>query len=453
MNIGNETEIIEFKKSTSETKEGIVSISSILNKHCKGTLYFGVKDNGDVIGQEIGKDTLRYLSRDISQNISPACWYEIQEHHSDDGKKFIEVSFSGDNGPYSAYGRYYERFADEDRSISDRELERLFKERRKDYSIWEMEASKSLIEDVDSDLLKRLVKAGNESGRIRYKYTDDKSMLSKFGLLSSDDIHLNNAGNVLFSKNHPLILKLATYATDKKETFTRLNHFEGNVFECIEEGIRYINDSIDWKVDITGDASRQEKPEIPLVAIREILVNAFAHGDYSGNTTFEVDVYKNRVSIYSPGLFPLGYTPEDFAYNSEEPLMLNPKIVNVLFKVAKIESFGSGFERTFSACKKENVLYKYENTKSGFRFTFFRSHGHKNVHDDVQDSHDDLSKTERNVYSSICNNPLASAKTIAEEINKSEKTVYRAIKKLKTLNIIVREGDDYNGKWVVLKEI
>lgn len=51
MNIGKESELIEFKKSTSESKEGIISIASILNKHKKGTLYFGVKDNGDVVGQ------------------------------------------------------------------------------------------------------------------------------------------------------------------------------------------------------------------------------------------------------------------------------------------------------------------------------------------------------------------------------------------------------------------
>ena len=81
MNIGRETETIEFKKTTSETKEGIISISSILNKHGKGTLYVGVKDNGDVVGQDIGKDTLRFLSRDIARNINPACWYEISVKH------------------------------------------------------------------------------------------------------------------------------------------------------------------------------------------------------------------------------------------------------------------------------------------------------------------------------------------------------------------------------------
>ena len=99
VNIGKETELIEFKKSTSETKEGVISISSILNKHGKGVVYFGVKDNGDVIGQDIGKDTERKLSRDISDNIRPAIWYEVNAKHTDDGKSFIEVLFNGSNAP------------------------------------------------------------------------------------------------------------------------------------------------------------------------------------------------------------------------------------------------------------------------------------------------------------------------------------------------------------------
>lgn len=67
----------------------------------------------------------------------PSVWYEITTKLSDDGKEFVEVTFSGTNSPYSAYGEYYQRFADEDKQISDIELERLFKAREKDYSEWE----------------------------------------------------------------------------------------------------------------------------------------------------------------------------------------------------------------------------------------------------------------------------------------------------------------------------
>ena len=55
MNLGKESETLEFKKTTGELKEAMVSIVSILNKHGVGTLYFGVKPNGDVTGQDVSE--------------------------------------------------------------------------------------------------------------------------------------------------------------------------------------------------------------------------------------------------------------------------------------------------------------------------------------------------------------------------------------------------------------
>lgn len=54
MNLGSETETIEFKKSISELKEGIISISSMLNKNGFGILYFGIKNDGTIVGQDVG---------------------------------------------------------------------------------------------------------------------------------------------------------------------------------------------------------------------------------------------------------------------------------------------------------------------------------------------------------------------------------------------------------------
>ena len=48
MNLGKENEQIEFKESTSELSDALIDITAILNKHNCGTLYFGVKNNGDV---------------------------------------------------------------------------------------------------------------------------------------------------------------------------------------------------------------------------------------------------------------------------------------------------------------------------------------------------------------------------------------------------------------------
>ena len=66
-----ETETLELKKSTSELKETVISIAAILNKHQKGELYFGIKNDGSVVGQDIGEQTLRDVSKAVSDNIEP----------------------------------------------------------------------------------------------------------------------------------------------------------------------------------------------------------------------------------------------------------------------------------------------------------------------------------------------------------------------------------------------
>lgn len=74
MNIGKETEFIEFKKSKAELKGAMQSIAAILNKHGHGELYFGVDNEGNVIGQEVGSRTTREISQAISTSIE--CRYK-----------------------------------------------------------------------------------------------------------------------------------------------------------------------------------------------------------------------------------------------------------------------------------------------------------------------------------------------------------------------------------------
>ncbi len=123
--------------------------------------------------------------------------------------------------------------------------------------------------------------------------------------------------------------------------------------------------------------------------------------------------------------------------------MLNPKIVNVLFKSTVIESFGSGFERTFKACSEAAVKYEYDTTPTGFRFVFWRSLGHANVQD--------MTKTEIEVYELLKNKDDLTIKELALALSRSEKTVSRSIKGLKEKGYILREGTDNSGFWKLLR--
>jgi len=70
MKIGTENEKLEFKKTTAELKEGVISIAAMLNKHGGGELYFGVLNDGSPVGQMIGANTLRDIADNITDNIT-----------------------------------------------------------------------------------------------------------------------------------------------------------------------------------------------------------------------------------------------------------------------------------------------------------------------------------------------------------------------------------------------
>lgn len=101
MNFGKENENIEFKKTTNEIKESMDSISAILNKHGIGTIYFGIKPNGEASGQDVSESSLRDISRTIYESIKPQIYPAITKVVVEN-KHIIKVEFIGDAMPYSA---------------------------------------------------------------------------------------------------------------------------------------------------------------------------------------------------------------------------------------------------------------------------------------------------------------------------------------------------------------
>ena len=117
-NIGIETENREYKKTTGEIKEAINSIVAILNKHGSGELYFGVRNNGDILGLDVNDETLRKVSQAIKNHITPTIYPDINVEEFEDEKKVIIVKFFGDQKPYLAYNVARIRQADEDLVMS-----------------------------------------------------------------------------------------------------------------------------------------------------------------------------------------------------------------------------------------------------------------------------------------------------------------------------------------------
>ena len=194
---------------------------------------------------------------------------------------------------------------------------------------------------------------------------------------------------------------------------------------------------------------RVEVPEVPVEAVREIIVNSFAHMKVNNSSFNEMYITPTKIHIYNPGFLVKGKSPEDFASGKEGPIARNPLINTVLYLNKTIESFGTGFSRVFHICERNNVKYTYGNTEFGFYFEFARS-----PYDAVNESIDPvvrLSETETEILNLIRTVPGIRKSVMVERVGKSPATVQRAIKKLTDANLIEREGSNKNGYWRALK--
>lgn len=128
-----ESEILEYKKTTSEIKEGVISIASMLNKSNEACVYFGITNEGKVVGVDIGKDTVRNIEHMIRQAICPAIVPKIKVQTSNN-KKIIKITTKGSDTPYSAFHKYYIRVNDSDTFMPNKVLEKFFRNKDYDYS-------------------------------------------------------------------------------------------------------------------------------------------------------------------------------------------------------------------------------------------------------------------------------------------------------------------------------
>lgn len=444
MNFGKETETLEFKKTTGEMKEAMISISSILNKHGIGTLYFGVKPNGDVCGQDVSESTLRDVSRAVYEYIRPQIYPAIEEVILD-GKHLIKVEFNGNSTPYSAAGRYYLRTADEDREVTPVELKSFFvaNEYREK---WEKAPSEASTKQVDKNAVKSFWQNAISAGRIPEGRYTCPVILKRYGLVCGD--HLNNAGEYLFGSTHPVTLKTAIFATDEKLTFLDMKLYEDNIYNLLRIAEDYILKNIRWRSEIVGP-ERNEIPEIPVAVIREVLANSFAHAVYNGHTNHEICIHPGMITIYSPGEYASNYKPEDYMKGNFESVIRNATIAKILYLNKTIEQFGSGFKRINSLCKDAGIHFSYKSDEYGFKFILHRAQLQSDISSVTLDV--TLNGTEKAVLAILKQKPDSSRVEIAEKISKTVRTVQRAMDSLREKGYIQRIGSKQDPKWKVLK--
>lgn len=438
-----ETETVEFKRSTSEVKKAVISIAAMLNKHGRGELYFGIKNDGTIVGQEVSERTLRDVSQAISNHIEPKIYPSVETKRMD-SKDCVHVMFEGKDTPYYAYGRVFMRVGDEDRQLSPGEIERLIIEKSDQKAFWDIQPSSSGPDSVIEEELVDFIKRANQAGRLEFDYSTRDASLDKLGLLDEDK--LRRAGVVLFCDGDQLEVQMAIFAGSDKTTFLDIRQLKGNLFHVLRESELYLKSNIRWRVEF-GKLEREEVPEIPVRAMREALVNSFCHRDYRNPKGNEIAIFKDRIEIYNPGSFPEGLTPDDYIRGDERSVLRNPLIANMLYLSKDIEKWGSGLKRMHEECTHNDVDVEFKPLRTGFMTVFNRRpQPEEGLGGKLGEK---LGENERKILSILAGDPYLSIPQIADAIGISTTAVENNIKKLKRKGLLLRIGPAKGGRWKV----
>lgn len=427
MNIGIETEHVEFKKTTGELKEGIISLASMLNKNGVGVLYFGVRNDGEVVGQQIGDRTMREISQGIANAIKPQIIPTITIELCDD-KNVIKVSATGDEKPYSAYGKYYMRSADEDREITPQQLRNLMLSVSD--SIVNIEANN---QELTFEQLKTLYAGNNLTIR-------ESTFKQNLNLLTRNGTH-NLMASILADTNS-YSMKVAVFrGTDKTNLIKRNEYGYKCMLVAVKQVLDYMEALNDTAVDI-GGGLRKESKLFDFSCFREAWLNACLHNRWSRQTPPAVYMFEDRIEIVSVGGLPNGLTLEEFYEGKSKPV--NLELQQIMVQLDYIEQTGHGVPLIVSRYGRE----VFDITENFVTVTIPLNRREAET-DTLKMKNQLLDDIDEKILILMRENSRINVSEISRLIGLGTTTITKRIRQLREQGIIERNGSKKSGQWIV----
>lgn len=462
MNIGKENEYIEFKESLTELEAGVKSISSMLNRGNDATVYFGVKNNGDIKGLLVGDGTLNKIKDKIKVKIKPNILPEIKFISTENNKDYIEVKASGHNIPYTFDGRYYIR-----NGASDEQIDRDF-----------------LIKIVQSQIDDRMKETKSPEQNLTFNYlknsminqgihiTSDDSLYDSYSLKNKNGKY-NITAFLLSDQNTYALRAIRFEGIDKSNMLDKKEFNNQSILKSIDELINYIELYNTKKVDLSH-AVRKEIDLFDSDCLREAVVNSVVHNDWNFGFAPTVFIYEDRLEISSYGSLPYKLSKESFFAGKSMPM--NKGLFTICLVLKIVEQSGHGVPIIVEKYGKEAYDFTSDSIVVTLKFPFkFRGVVNnsernltpkKNPKETPKKNPEEKpkrktpkknskEKTQRkqieiDIIKLIEENPSITANEITEKLNSTIDSVRHYINKLKNQKVIKHEGSTKAGKWVVI---
>lgn len=342
---------VEFKQWPVQPDDLAAAIVAFANTD-GGQLILGVDDHGQVIGiTDSDRDRLAQTVDNVAfHNIHPPATVVLETMIDPQGRVVLIAQIpKGSQRPYRTNrGVYYIRTASGRRQASREELLRLFQASESLYYDETPVLSTSQV-DIEAQTQADILELAKQRG-VDVAAIDPQRLLRNWKLLAQSDgqFSLTVAG-VLFLARNPqhwlptaYITALRIPGSDISIAPSDQKHIEGRLLTLLEDAKRFLEIHLPRPHYIQGLAP-EVTPELPTEVLREALVNAVAHRDYTISAPIRVFVFDDRIEIRTPGTLPNTVTVESLPFGIH--VLRNPMIYNMLLRVGLVTDAGSGVPR------------------------------------------------------------------------------------------------------------
>jgi len=313
---GGENATVEFKIKAPRPAELAERMCGMVNARTEGFIIFGVADEaGELVGLEKPNETIDLILR-AARTVKPPVPIEAPMTHTLDGHTLVVVSIPANDGTlYQASGVFWIRRGSHTVPLSADDIARHLYD--SGALRWETEVCRrATLADLDDTRIEQYLTFRTSQSRQNLRHTSREDLLIGLNCAAVDPqsgtLRPTNVGMVMFGSDPHWYIPQSEIVCVRFGDDSGIRKYQdrqiitGTALEVIDAAERYVASVIAVAGEIIG-FKRIDKPEYPLEALREAVVNAVVHRDYSREgEAIRVFIYTDRIEVHSPGLLPPG---------------------------------------------------------------------------------------------------------------------------------------------------
>ena len=342
-----ETNRIELKRELTDDLEK--EVVAFLNYHEGGKIYIGIDDDGTAVGVSNSDDLMLRIKDRLRTNISPSCLglFDVL-HETHDSKDVVVVTIaSGSEKPYylkkkgMSESGCFMRVGTAAEPMSTRQIEELFAKRTRN----SLNKIKSIRQNLSFEQLKIYY---NEKGlTLSERFKESLELLTEDGSL--------NYVSYLLADENGTSIKLAKYTGTDRVDLAENNEYG---YCSLIKATKSVLDKLEIENKTVSKITPQGRIDTRLwdaIALREAVVNAIVHNDYTREVPPKFELFDDRLEITSYGGLCEGMTQSDFFGGLSCPR--NKELIRIYKDLGMVEQLGSGVPRILKAYSKASFSF------------------------------------------------------------------------------------------------